>query len=149
MRQSRYMIKTFTQNLPIQLSSQVQEQYDALVPVLKAYASSNNDKYYSEISNNYDTSCFILGLAIFYKSVVIPLKEANLAFKDFQSKESIKGIQIGKYVFSNTDGRQIQSMYNELQKILNKYHISEHILLFSDIKGFARNLNAYLSNKHG
>ncbi len=142
------MINVFTQNLPPQLSSQIQEQYDSLIPILKSYANSNNDKYYDEISRNYDLSCFILGLAIFYKSVVIPLREGNSAFRDFQS-EDITGIQIGKYTFSNTDRRQIQNMYNDLQEILQKYGIPEHILLFSDVKEFARNLNRYLNNRHG
>ena len=142
------MINLFTQNLPPQLSSQIQDQYDSLIPILKSYANSNNDKYYAEISRNYDLSCFILGLAIFYKSVVIPLREVNSAFRDFQS-EDITGIQIGKYTFSNTDRRQIQNMYNDLQEILQKYSISEHVLLSSDVKEFARNLNAYLNNLHG
>jgi hypothetical protein len=142
------MIAIFTQKLPPQLSSQIQDQYDSLIPILKSYANSNNDKYYAEISRNYDLSCFLLGLAIFYKSVVIPLREGNSAFRDFQSGD-IAGIQIGKYTFSNTDRRQIQNMYNDLQEILQKYCIPEYVLLFSDVKEFARNLNTYLKKRHG
>lgn len=142
------MIQIFTKNLSSQVSSQIQEQYDSLVPILKSYANSNNDKYYAEIARNYDLSCFILGLAIFYKSMIIPLREANSAFKDFQN-EDISSIQIGKYTFSNTDRRQIQNMYNDLQEILQRYQIPEYILLFSDIKEFARNLNSHLNNRHG
>ncbi|GEM_PF-4163449 len=142
------MISALTQNLPPQLSSQIQEQYDALVPVFRAYANSDNDKYYLEIRNNYDISCFILGLAIFYKSVIIPLREASSCFNDFRSKGDIREIQIGKYIFSNSDERRIKNMYNELLEILAKYNIPEHVLLFSDIKDFARNLNAYLDNKY-
>lgn len=138
------MINVFIQNLPSQLSSNIKEQYENSLPIFKSYANSNNDKYYSEIKNNYELSCFILGLAIFYKSVIIPLREADSCFKDFKNQEDIRGIQIGKYTFSNNDRRQIQNMYNDMQQILQKYQLYEYILLFSDIKEFARNLNFYL-----
>lgn len=143
------MIDTFTKKLPPKLAAQIQEQYDNLLPIFRAYADSENSIHYSEISNNYNISCFILGLAIFYKSVVIPLREVNLSFKDFQNQESVRSVQIGKYVFSNNDGRQIQSMYRELLNVLTKYDIPEYLLLFSDVKEFERNLNSYFKNRHG
>lgn len=142
------MISTFTRNLPSQLSAQIQEQYDTFIPIFKAYGNRNNSIYYSEISNNYEISCFILGLAIFYKSLVIPLREANSSFRDFQSQDGIRNIQIGKYIFTNDDRRQIQAMYNELLEILAKYRIPEYLLLFSDVKEFGRNLNLYFKNKY-
>lgn len=145
------MIIVFTKNLPNQISGQMQEQYDSLLPILKKYADSNNDKYYLEVRKNYDTSCFILALAIFYKTLIIPLREGSLCINDFkkQGKEDIKGIKIGGYLFSKNDSRQIQNMGYEFQEILNKHKIPEYILLFSDVKDFARNLNVFLSNKYG
>lgn len=142
------MIDRFTQTLPPQLAVQIREQYNSFLPIFKAYSDSQNSIHYSEISANYEISCFILGLAIFYKSVVIPLREANLSFKDFQNQESVRSVQIGKYVFSNNDGRQIQVMYRELLDILAKYRIPEYLLLFSDVKEFGRNLNSYFKNRH-
>ncbi|MGB8816107.1 MAG: hypothetical protein WCC74_02670 [Minisyncoccia bacterium] len=141
------MIKTFTQNLPLQLSLQIQEQYENYLPIFKSYADSNNI-HYLEIKNNFEISCFILVLAIFYKTVVIPLKEGSLCFNNFQDQNIISEIQIGKYLFSNNDRRKIQGMYSELQVILEKYNIPEYLLLFSDVKDFARNLNSYLNNKN-
>ncbi len=142
------MIDIFTENLPPQISSQIQEQYESYLSIFRSYADSNNDKYYGEITNNYEISCFILRLAIFYKSVIIPFREVNSCFKDFKRKEDIRKIQIGTYFFSSREERRIQNMYTELQEILGKYNIPEHVLLFSDIKDFARNLNVYLNNKH-
>ena len=78
------MIDTFTKNLPPQLAVQIQEQYNNLLPIFRAYADGKNSVHYSEIDNNYNISCFILGLALFYKAVVIPLREANSSFNDFK-----------------------------------------------------------------
>ena len=142
------MIDTFTKNLPPQLAVQIQGQYNDLLPIFRAYTDSKNSVHYSEIGDNYDISCFILGLALFYKAVVIPLREANSSFKDLQNQEGIRGVQIGKYIFANADGRQIQVMYSELLDILAKYLIPEYLLLFSDVKEFGRNLNSYFKNRH-
>lgn len=140
------MIEIFIKNLPPQLASQIREQHDSFIPVFKSYADSNN-KYYFQLNRNYELSYFMLGLAIFYKSVVIPLREGSSAFRDFHA-ENITGVQLGKYTFSNNDRWQIQVMYKNLQGILQKHKIPESMLLFSDIKEFARNLNAYLDNSH-
>lgn len=146
------MITVFTKKLPVQISSQIEEQYDKFLPIFKKYTESDNDKYYLEVRNNYDTSCFILALAIFYKSLIVPLREGGSCLNDFkkQGQEDIISIQIGRYLFSKNDSRQIQNMNYEFQEILNKHKIPEHILLFSDIKNFARSLNVFfLSNKYG
>ena len=141
------MFIIFTQNLPLQLSLQIQGLYESYLPIFKSYADSNSIHYF-EIKNNFDISCFVLILAIFYKTVVIPLKEGGLCFNNFQDKDMISKIQIGKYLFSDNDRGKIQSMYSELQVVLERYHIPEYMLLFSDIKDFARNLNSYLSNNN-
>lgn len=144
------MITVFTKNIPIQLASQMQEQYNTLVIILKSYADSDNDRYYLKVRNNYDLSCFILALSIFYKSVVIPLHEGGQCLKDFKNKGAgdIKEIKIGKYLFSSSDSRWIQNMYSDLHETLEKYRIPEYLLLFSDIREFARNLNVYLNNNY-
>ena len=142
------MIDIYIKNLPIQLASSIKDQYDNSLPVFKAYAKSDNEKYYLELKNNYEISCFLLGLSIFYKSVLMPLKEANSCFVDFKNKDSISGITIGKYTFSDKDKRQIQNMYNDMQKILEKHRIPEIILLSSDVKEFARNLNLFIKNRN-
>ena len=142
------MIDIFIKNLPLQLASQVKDQYENSLPIFKSYAKSDNEKYYLELKNNYEISCFLLGLSIFYKSVLMPLKEANSCFTDFKNKDGITGITIGKYNFSNKDKKQIQNMYNDMQKILEKHRIPESILLSSDIKDFARNLNLFIKSKN-
>lgn len=142
------MIDIFIKNLPPQLASQVKDQYENSLPVFKSYAKSDNEKYYLELKSNYEISCFLLGLSIFYKSVIMPLKEANSCFADFKNQDGITGITIGKYTFSDRDKRQIQSMYNDMQKILEKHRLPENILLSSDIKEFARNLNLFIRNKN-
>ncbi len=139
----------FIRNLPVQLSSSIQEQYNALLPVFKSYAQGKNGKYYSAVNNNYDIGCFMLGLAIIYKTMIIPLAGANLCLDDFRRRKSIDKIKIGKYFFSSRDHQKIGNMLNDLNKILIKYSIPENILLFSDVKEFARNLNVYLLNKNG
>lgn len=142
------MIDIFIKNLPIQLASSIKDQYDNSLPIFKSYAKSDNEKYYLELKNNYEISCFLLGLSIFYKSVLMPLKEANSCFADFKNKDGVSGITIGKYTFSDKDKKQIQNMYNDMQKILEKHKIPESVLLSSDIKEFARNLNLFIKNKN-
>lgn len=141
------MINIFTKKLPSRIATDVQERYDSLLPIFKAYAESKSDKYYAGIANNYEMGCFILGLAIFYKSVVVPLREAGTGFRDFRKKD-VESIQIGKYIFSYNESRQIQAMYEDFIEVITRHQISEHLLLFSDIKGFARTLNTYFINTH-
>ena len=141
------MIELFTKSLPRQLATDMQWQYEELVHILEAYANSESSEYYSHVKENLNISCFILGLALFYKDVVVPLKEGSLSFSQFGNNE-IKHIQIGKYVFSSIDQRRIHRMYSDLNTILSNHNIPEQILLFSDVKDFARNLNRYFISRY-
>ncbi len=142
------MIDIFTKNLPPKISVDLQRQYDSLLPIFNSYIDSESERYV-ELKKDKDFDHFVLALALFYSSVVIPLREAEACFRDFKSHhQGIQSIRLSKFNFSNDSSNAIYRMYLEISNILHQYRISESLLLFSDIKDFARNLNFYLKTPY-
>lgn len=139
-----FMIDIFIKNLPPKVSVDMRRQYDSLLPIFNSYIDSKSAKY-TELKRDKDFDRFMLALALFYSSVVIPLREAESCFRDLKSHhEEVQSIRLSKFNFSADSANAIHRMYAEMSNILNEYRISEHLLLFSDVRDFARNLNFYL-----
>lgn len=142
------MIDTFVQNLPPKVAVDLRRQYESLLPIFNSYIDSESVKY-TELKRDKDFDHFMLALALFYSSVVIPLREAESCFRDLKSHhEEIRSIRLSKFDFSSESAGAIHRMYAEMSNILGEYRISEHLLLFSDVKDFARNLNFYLKTPY-
>jgi len=140
------MIDLFTRHLPSQVSIDIRRQYESLLPIFNSYIDSENERYF-ELKNDRDLDHFILALALFYSSVIIPLREAGNCLKDLRSHhQKIQSIRLSKFEFSSDSANVIHEMSVEMSALLSQYRISEHLLLFSDIKNFARNLNQYLKS---
>ena len=138
------MIDIFVKNLPPKVAVDLRRQYESLLPVFNSYIDSENARY-TELKKDKDFDHFMLALALFYSSVVIPLREAESCFRDLKSHHGeIRSIRISKSDFSSDSAIAIHRMYAEMSNILSEHRISEHLLLFSDVKDFARNLNFYI-----
>jgi len=132
----------FIKNLPKNLSIPLQEQYDWYYPIFKRYAKSESTNYYGSVGLSFDASCLFLEMAIFYKTILLPLSLGSKAFTSFGNTE-FNNVRIGNYVLTQRDRRQIRDMEQDFHTLLEKSGIPAQLLLFSDVKDFARNLNRY------
>src|SRR5665213_4026876 len=125
------MIDTFIKSLPSNVAVDLRRQYESLLPIFNSYIDSESDKY-TELKRDKDFDHFMLALALFYSSVVIPLREAESCFRDLKSHhEEIKSIRLSKTDFSADSAGAINRMYAEMSSILGSHRISESLLLFS------------------
>lgn len=141
------MTGTFINQLPQNLAVSVRDQYDLLLPIFTKYAFSEDKNHYASVKMNYDLSCFFLEMALFYKNVVVPMSKGSDAFIGLHM-ESINTVRIGNYTLTNTDRNKIKNMERDFNSILIKYQIPIEILLFSDVKNFARDLNNFFSPQY-
>lgn len=138
------MINIFIKNLPPGIASEIALQYERLLPIYNRYIDSPDDHYAAlKVDKRFDH--FMLAFAIFYTGVVIPLREASSCFSDFRGYEGVENIRIGNSFLSRQNASTINKMHGEAMGILNRHRIEERMLLFSDVKEFARNLNQYVS----
>jgi hypothetical protein len=140
------MIDIFTNHLPSIVAQDIKEQYQKALPIFTAYIDSPDSRY-NKLKEDKELAYFLLALAIFYSSVVVPLKEAK-SFFDFMSTKDITSVRIGNYSFSEKAAWDIEKMYSSLNGIFTRYQIHEGLLLFSDLKTFARNLDLHFKNIH-
>lgn len=132
----------FIENLPKNVSTQIQEQYDWYYPIFKRYAHSESTEYYGSVGKNFSASCLFLEMALFYKIVLLPMSKGSQAFTTFGHNHFNK-VKIGNYTLTNTDRRRIKDMEQDFHTMLTKFDIPSQLLLFSDVKEFARNLNRF------
>ena len=140
------MSGTLISKLPKNLAISVQVQYDLLVPIFEKYAFSQGNQYYDLVKLNYDLSCFLLETALFYKNVIVPMSKGSQAFVNF-GEGTIQKVKVGNYVLTEIDRRKIINIEREFNVILNKYNIPQSLLLFSDVKEFARSLNVFFESQ--
>jgi hypothetical protein len=136
----------FISKLPQNLATAVQGQYDLLYPIFEKYAKSEGNQYYTLIRLNYEFSCFLLEMALFYKNVIVPMARGSQAFVNLNGT-SIRTVKVGNYVLSPTDRHRIRNIEREFDRILSKYNIPVQLLLFSDVKEFARSLNTFFEQQ--
>lgn len=132
--------------LPQNLAVAVQGQYDLLCPIFEKYAFSEGNQYYTLVKLNYKLSCFILEMALFYKNVIVPMSRGSQAFVNLQGS-TIQKVKVGNYVLTGTDRRRIKDIEREFELIIDKYKIPLSLLLFSDVKEFARTLNVFFETQ--
>lgn len=132
----------FIEKLPNNISTQIQEQYDWYYPIFKKYAHSESIEYYGSVGKNFKPSCLFLEMALFYKIVLLPMSRGSEAFRAF-GDNSFSKVRIGNYTLTNADRRNIKNMERDFHALLEKFNIPPHLLLFSDVKDFARNLNRF------
>ena len=132
--------------LPPNLATAVQGQYDLLCPIFEKYAFSEGNQYYTLVKLNYKLSCFILEMALFYKNVIVPMSRGSQAFVNLQGS-TIQTVKVGNHVLSASDRRRIKNIEREFELIINKYNIPVSLLLFSDVKEFARSLNVFFETQ--
>lgn len=140
------MTGTFISRLPQNLATSIQDQYDDLLPIFTRYARSEGNEYYTFVNTNYGISCFFLEMALFYKSVIVPMSSGANAFIGFG--ENISTVRVGNYTLTDMDRRKIRNVEHDFNMVLVKYQIPAQILLFSDVKSFARDLNNFLNPNH-
>lgn len=140
------MAHVFINKLPSNLATTIQEQYDLLCPIFSKYANSEGNQYYTLVKLNYEFSCFLLEAALFYKNVIVPMSRGSQAFINL-SNSSIRTVKVGNYVLSGADRQRIKNIEREFDAILNKYNIPVSLLLFSDVKDFARSLNGFFETQ--
>ena len=139
------MINHFIKYLPTKLAGDIHKQYEGYLPIFNSYMGSESH-YYDSLNSNTSFAHFMLALALFYSSVIVPLREARSCFKDF-SDRNIKAIRIGQHTLSKSSTISIERMYLEFNGILRRHGITDKFLLFSDVRDFARSLNIYLKTK--
>lgn len=141
------MPNVFTANLPKALATSIQDQYDTLLPIFTKYANSEGNQYYTSVRTNYDIACLFLEMALFYKDIVVPMFKGSAAFMGFPA-DGISTIKIGNYVLTDTDRRKIRNMERDFTDLLTRYQIPIQMLLFSDLKSFARDLNGFFNSQY-
>lgn len=141
------MMDTFINQLPPNLAISVREQYDLLLPIFTKYAFSEDKNHYASVKMNYDLSCFFLEMALFYKNVIVPMSKGSDAFIGLHT-EGINTVRVGNYILTNADRGKIKNMEHDFNSILIKYQIPIQMLLFSDVKNFARDLNNFFSPQY-
>lgn len=141
------MTGTFISRLPQNLATSIQDQYDDLLPIFTKYAQSEGNQYYSSVKANYEISCFFLEMALFYKSVIVPMSSGANAFIGF-TDGGVTTVRVGNYTLTDIDRRKIRSVEHDFNSVLIKYQIPTQMLLFSDVKSFARDLNNFLNPNH-
>lgn len=132
--------------LPNSLAEQIQTQHDSLCPIFKKYAFSEGNQYYRLVKTNFEFSCFLLETALFYKNVVVPMSKGSQAFISLANNE-IHTVKMGKHIVTASERQKIRKIELEFNEILNKYNIPLSLLLFSDVKDFARSLNAFFESQ--
>lgn len=132
----------FIEKLPKNLSATIQGQYDSLFPIFKKYAKSESKQFYALVGLNFEVSCLFLEMALFYKNVVLPISKGSDAFVRLETDKFNK-VKIGGYTLTSFDRRRIRDMEEDFGRLLSKFNIPVHLLLFSDVKDFARNLNQF------
>ena len=141
------MTGTFISRLPQNLATSIQDQYDDLLPIFTKYALSEGNQYYTSVKTNYEISCFFLEMALFYKNVIIPMSTGANAFIGFRDRE-ISTVRVGNYTLTDMDRRKIRSMEHDFNTVLIKNQIPKQMLLFSDVKNFARDLSGFFNPDH-
>jgi hypothetical protein len=141
------MTGVFINKLPQNLATSIQDQYDDLLPIFTKYAQSESNQYYASVKRNYEISCFFLEMALFYKNVIVPMSSGSDAFVGFRT-EDITTVKVGNYTLTDTDRRKIRNMERDFNSVLLKYQIPTQMLLFSDVKNFARDLNRFFSPEY-
>lgn len=141
------MTGTFISRLPQNLATSIQDQYDDLLPIFTKYAQSEGNQYYTSVKANYEISCFFLEMALFYKSVIVPMSSGANAFIGF-ADGGVTTVRVGNYTLTDMDRRKIRSVEHDFNSVLIKYQIPTQMLLFSDVKSFARDLNSFLNPNH-
>lgn len=132
--------------LPNSLAEPIQSQYDSLYPIFKKYAFSEGNQYYRLVKINFEFSCFLLETALFYKNVVVPMSKGSQAFIGLANTE-IQTVKMGKHILTATERQKIRRIELEFNEILTKYNVPLSLLLFSDVKDFARSLNAFFETQ--
>ncbi len=136
------MTNVIISKLPTNLAISVQGQYDLLYPIFEKYANSEGNQYYTLVKLNFEFSCFLLEMALFYKNVIVPMSRGSQAFVNLQGN-SIRTVKVGNYTLTGSDRQRIKNIEREFEVILTKYNIPVSLLLFSDVKDFARTLNMF------
>ncbi len=132
--------------LPNSLAEPIKLQYDSLQPIFKKYAFSEGNQYYGLVKLNYEFSCFLLETALFYKNVVVPMSRGSQAFI-YRANNEIETVKMGKHVLTALERQKIRKIELEFNEILNKYNVPLSLLLFSDVKDFARSLNTFFESQ--
>ena len=140
------MSSIFIEKLPSNLASSIQAQYDLMYPIFSKYANSEGNTYYTHVKLNYEFSCFLLETALFYKNAIVPMSKGSKAFMNL-GNDSIRTVKIGNHILTDVERRKILGIEREFNSILNKYNIPISLLLFSDVKDFARSLNGYFETQ--
>jgi hypothetical protein len=139
--------RAFISRLPQNLATSIQDQYNDLLPIFTKYAQSEGNQYYTFVKSNYEVSCFFLEMALFYKSVIVPMSSGANAFVGFTDGD-ISTVRVGNFTLTDADRRMVKSVVRDFDTIMIKYQIPTRMLLFSDVKNFARDLNGFLNPSH-